>query len=65
MKAASFCGANFRITYKGKDGQPRYYFIAAENAVDAISDFRIRTGNGKKTVIAVDIEDGTCWKRTL
>ena len=55
----------FRITYRRKDCTLGHYFITGENACFTVTDFLLRTGNARESVISVEIAWGRGWRRAL
>ena len=51
----------FRITYRREGGTLRYYFTAEENASFAVTDFLLRTGNVRESIVSVEIAWGHSW----
>ena len=57
--------SHYKIYYRRKDGTHGTYFIASENAHFAVTDFMLRTGQSRKSVISVEVQGGRRWVRVL
>lgn len=58
-------GRTFRITYRRKDGTLGLYYTIEENACSAVTDFLLRTGNPRESVVSVEGALGRRWIRAL
>ena len=58
-------GRTFRITYRRKDGTLGLYYTTGENACFAVTDFLLRTGSPRESVVAVGIAYGRGWIQAL
>lgn len=56
---------SYRVQYQNKSGEVRYYYTKEENAIFAVTDFCIRTGNPRESVISVEAYLGHVWEKTL
>lgn len=54
----------YRVRYR-KDGKDMRFYIMAENAISAIIDFQLRTGETRECVICMEVAVGHDWKRVL
>lgn len=57
--------SHYKIYYRRKDGTHGTYFIASENAHFAVTDFMLRTGQSRESVISVEVQGGRRWVRVL
>lgn len=48
----------YRITYENESGKKGVYYVTARNRLDALSDFRLRVGHEKESVVRVEMRDG-------
>ena len=53
----------YRITYEKEDRTTGCYYIAAKNRLDALADFRLRTGHKSESIVCVEYRDGNEWKK--
>lgn len=53
---------SYRIRYQKKT-EERLFYIKAENASSAVTDFLLRTGSTRECVISVEESAGREWKR--
>ena len=58
-------GCPFCITYRRKDGTLGLYYTIEENACSAVTDFLLRTGNPRGSIVSVEIAWGRDWIRAL
>lgn len=56
---------NHRITFRRENGDTGYFYIAAENATFAITDFMLMTGNSRASVVSVEVDVSHRWIRVL